>query len=322
VKICVIAGWARSGSSLLGKLLGQYDGLFDAGEVIQWWTAATTPGWRCGCGDTLPDCPIWSQVLAAVPIPVPEGGDGTTARFAAPGMLQRLRDLPEMWGHQLGRHSAKVDASRQVLGPIYRTLQEASGARVIVDSSKSPVWVELAQSLDDADLRVVHLVRDPRATAYSHTRVRGTPTGIAGQEMSRMGPAQSTFYWAANHGTLATTSRHAVGRGHYRRVHYEDLMAQPRSTVEGILAFLDEPSTNGPFTDDHTVTLAPTHNLAGNAMRFDQGEVRLRADDQWTSDLPRSTRLVSLAIAAPVMPLLGYPLRPRASVASSSPRSA
>jgi hypothetical protein len=46
-------------------------------------------------------------------------------------------------------------------------------------------------------------------------------------------------------------------------------------------------------------------------MRFDQGEVPLRADDQWTSDLPRSTRLVSLAIAAPVMPSLGYPLRPR-----------
>jgi hypothetical protein len=53
------------------------------------------------------------------------------------------------------------------------------------------------------------------------------------------------------------------------------------------------------------------NNLAGNAMRFDQGEVPLRADDQWTSDLPRSTRLVSLAIAAPVMPSLGYPLRPR-----------
>jgi hypothetical protein len=319
VKICVIAGWARSGSSLLGKLLGQYDGLFDAGEIIQWWKAASTPGWRCGCGDTLPDCPIWSQVLAAVP--VPEGDGRIMAQFSAPGVLQRLRDLPEIWGHEWGRHSVKVDASRRILDPIYRTLAAASGARVIVDSSKSPVWVELAQSLDDADVRVVHLVRDPRATAYSYTRVRGTPTGIAGQEMSRMGSARSTLYWVANHGALATTSRHAVGRDHYRRVHYEDLMAEPRSTVEGIMAFLDEPSTDGPFTDDHTATLVPTHNLAGNAMRFDQGPMQLRVDDQWSRDLARSSRAVTLAIAAPVMPLLGYPLRPRASGPSSSPRS-
>jgi Sulfotransferase family len=320
VKICVIAGWARSGSSLLGKLLGQYDGLFDAGEIIQWWKAATTPGWRCGCGDTLPACPIWSKVLADVP--VPEGDGRTMAQFSAPGVLQRLRDLPEMWGHEWGLHSGKVDASSRVLGPIYRSLLAASGARVIVDSSKSPVWVELARSLDDADVRMVHLVRDPRATAYSHTRVRGTPTGIAGQEMSRMGPARSTLYWAANHGTLVTTSRHAVGPGHYRRVHYEDLMAEPRSTVEDIMAFLGEPSSDGPFTDDHSATLVPTHNLAGNAMRFDQGPVQLRVDDQWSSNLPRATRAFTLAIAAPVMPLLGYPLRARASVPSPSPRSA
>jgi hypothetical protein len=311
VKICIVAGWARSGSSLLGKLLGQYDGLFDAGEIIQWWKAATTPGWRCGCGDTLPDCPIWSPVLAAVPVLEPRGNATPMADFTAPGVLQRLRDLPAMWGDEWGRHSSKVDASRQVLGPIYRSLLAASGARVIVDSSKSPVWVELAESLDGADVRVVHLVRDPRATAYSHTRVRGTPTGIAGQEMSRMGPARSALYWAANHGALVTSSRHAVGRDHYRRVRYEDLMARPRSTVEEIMAFLGEPSNDGPFTDEDSATLVPTHNLAGNAMRFDQGPVQLRVDDQWTDALPRSTRLVTTAIAAPVMPLLGYPLRTR-----------
>ena len=311
MKICVIAGWARSGSSLLGKLLGQYDGLFDAGEIIQWWKAASTPGWRCGCGDTLADCPIWSQVLAAVPVREARRHGATMADFASPGVLQRLRDLPEMWGDEWGRHSAKVDGSRQTLGSIYRALLAASGARVIVDSSKAPVWVELAQSLDGADVRVVHLVRDPRATAYSYTRVRGTPTGIEGQEMTRMGAARSALYWVANHGALATTSRHAVGPGHYRRVRYEDLMAEPRATVEDIMAFLDEPSTDGPFTDDHTAALVPTHNLAGNAMRFDHGPVPLRIDDQWSSALPRSTRLVTTAIVAPVMPLLGYPLRTR-----------
>jgi hypothetical protein len=311
VKVCVIAGWARSGSSLLGKLLGQYDGLFDAGETIKWWRAAATPGWRCGCGDALPDCPIWSQVLAAVPVPAAYASGGPMSSYFAPGMIQRLRDLPELWGDEWGRHSVRAAATRQVLGPIYRSLAAASGARVIVDSSKSPVWVELVQGLDDADVRVVHLVRDPRATAYSLTRLRGTPSGIPGQEMTRMGPGRSTLYWAANHGALATTSRHAVGRGHYRRVHYEDLMAHPRSTVEDIMAFLGEPSTDGPFTDEHSATLVPTHNLAGNAMRFDRGPVQLRIDDQWASALPRSTRAITMAIAAPVMPLLGYPLRRR-----------
>jgi len=303
VKICVIAGWARSGSSLLAKMMGQYEGMFDAGELIQWWMATSKAGWRCGCGAEVVDCAVWSAVMAAVP-QSPRAGP-SVASFSAEGVVQRFRDLPEIWWQQFGGHSEKVENSRQVLAAIYHSIQSVTGARVVVDSSKSPAWVELAQSLDNADVRVVHLVRDPRATAFSHTRMRGTPTGIDGQKMRQMGAATSAMYWTVNHGTLATATRRSVGRERYLRVHYEDLMASPRFTVEQIMEFLDEPTTNGPFIDQRTLTMAPTHNLAGNAMRFDSGRVRLSADDQWSNELPRSTRLVTMAIAGSIMPLLG-----------------
>ncbi len=303
MKICVIAGWARSGSSLLAKMLGQYEATFDAGELIQWWMATTTKGWRCGCGAEVVDCAVWSAVLAAVP-PSPHIGQ-VHKSFTTEGVVQRFRDLPDIWWQQLGGRSAKVEASRRVLGAIYHSIQSVTGARVVVDSSKSPAWVELAQSLGDCDVRVVHLVRDPRATAYSHSRMRGTPSGIDGHHMRQIGTATSAMYWAVNHGTLATATRRSVGRERYFRVHYEDLMDSPRSTVEGIMEFLDEPTSNGPFIDEHALTMAPTHNLAGNAMRFDSGRVRLVPDDQWSSELPRSTRVVTMAIAGSIMPLLG-----------------
>ena len=285
-------------------MLGQYDGVFDAGELIKWIEATTTPGWRCGCGAQVTLCPVWSQVLRAVAAQTQSGQTKSGLTDAATDGLRafrRLRMLPEVSRHRRADRSGHVDSSRQLLLAMYHAILSASGARVIVDSSKSPVWSELVEGLDDADVRVVHLVRDPRATAFSTMRVRGTPSGVEGHQMTRIRPVRTATYWAANHAAVATVVRRSVGPGRYLRVHYEELAAAPRESVEQILAFLEEPLTGGPFVDERTVDLAPTHNLSGNAMRFDHGRVRITPDDEWTTELPRADRLVTLAIAGPVM---------------------
>jgi hypothetical protein len=303
VKICVIAGVGRSGSSILSKILGQYDGFFDAGELIKWWEATTSPGWRCGCGAELPDCPVWSVVLGAV---ARETDPQTADELATAQSILRLRTLLPLTWHHLRGQSDHLDSSRQILASIYRSIISTSQARVIIDTSKVPLWVDVVDSVDGADVRVVHLVRDPRATAFSLSRVRGSSSGIAGRQMPRMGSFRSALYWAGNHGAMMTSVRRSVGRRRYLRVHHEDLVASPRRVTGEILTFLQESDTDGPFLDDRTVSLGVTHNLGGNVIRFDHGPVRITADDQWIEDMPRAARLITLAIAGPMMPLLRH----------------
>ncbi len=50
----------------------------------------------------------------------------------------------------------------------------------------------------------------------------------------------------------------------------------------------------------------PTHAVAGNPMRFRQGDIELRLDDEWRSRMPRRDRAVTAAITWPLRLAYGY----------------
>src|SRR5437773_2056276 len=81
-----------------------------------------------------------------------------------------------------------------ILGQIYHGIHTASGCRVIVDSSKLPAYGHVVSHLPEVDLYVVHLVRDPRATAYSWLRKKAAPDRKEGM-MQRQRPLHAAALW-------------------------------------------------------------------------------------------------------------------------------
>ena len=65
-EVIYVAGAARSGSTLLASLLGQLPAAVNVGELYFLWDRGLIGGWRCGCGDPVPDCVLWSKVVATV----------------------------------------------------------------------------------------------------------------------------------------------------------------------------------------------------------------------------------------------------------------
>lgn len=61
-KIVYIAGYGRSGSSILGVLLGSHPEVFNAGALGQS-RAMVRNGGTCSCGLSLKDCPFWSNAV-------------------------------------------------------------------------------------------------------------------------------------------------------------------------------------------------------------------------------------------------------------------
>src|ERR1022692_3637443 len=53
---------------------------------------------------------------------------------------------------------------------LYAAIIKVSGCELVVDSSKHPSLAHCLRWLPDVDLRVLHLVRDSRAVAYSWSR--------------------------------------------------------------------------------------------------------------------------------------------------------
>ena len=60
----VIVGTGRSGSTLLGRLLGALPGAVHVGEVRFLWQRGLIEARLCGCGVPVPECPFWRTVLA------------------------------------------------------------------------------------------------------------------------------------------------------------------------------------------------------------------------------------------------------------------
>src|SRR3954453_12253516 len=63
LRVVLVAGSGRSGSTLLTQLLGSLPDTFAVGELRYLWERGVVEHRLCGCGASLPDCPLWQQIL-------------------------------------------------------------------------------------------------------------------------------------------------------------------------------------------------------------------------------------------------------------------
>jgi Sulfotransferase family len=304
VKVLYIAGSGRSGSTILDRILGQLDGFFSAGELSNLWERGLVHRRKCGCGVPIPECPVWSAVLA-------KGfGEVDAGRLAALARRRlRPRSVPPLLAARWWRREPRMDEYRQALASLYRAVQEHTGCRVVVDSSKSPLYAELLATIPGVDVHVVHLVRDARATAYSFRRKKRLPDFGDDRLMLRQHPLVSARRWDL--WQVVTELLWRARRDRYLHLRYEDFISGPRPAVLAIAGLVGEAPARLPFVDDRTVRLAVTHSVSGNPNRFGTGDVAVRPDDEWVAAMRPRDRVLVTAATWPLLLRYRYPLRPR-----------
>lgn len=293
-RVLYITGWTRSGSTLVGNVLGELPGVLHVGELHYLWQngllgAGTNS--HCGCGAQVTECGLWSQVLQ----------DGIVAAdpHAVIDLQQRLartrHTARRVLDHRTKTPSPAAEELADRMAAAYQRLARLGGERLIVDGSKYPAEAALLLGRDDLDVRVLHMVRDPRATAHSYQSAKAY--------IDPMSPAASSGYWTAFNLASELVGRQAGER--YLRVRHEDFCADPRQEITRIIRFaqLDDPS---PISADKRVTLGINHTVTGNPDRLTHGEVTIRMDQRWLTALPARARRIATLPAAPLMPRYGY----------------
>jgi hypothetical protein len=287
-----ITGWCRSGSTILGNVLAEVPGVVHVGELrFLWLNGVLGKGSnaRCGCGLPLTECGLWAKVL-------------DTVRPSDRTLAQHAREVVGWQAHCRTRHTWQVlrrppaNGWPATLAATYRAIADATGAEVIVDSSKYASDAALLTHLPDIRPAQVHLIRDPRAVAWSWLQ----PKDYTG----RRSALNSTYYW-----TGFNLAAEAVGRAmpdatmHLR---YEDLMRSPQAAVRDVLKLVGLPEAANPVADDHTVELGGNHTVTGNPNRFARGRTTIRADVRWHSAMPPRDRLITTLAALPLLGRYGY----------------
>jgi len=295
-----VTGWCRSGSTLLGNILNEVEGIVHVGELHYLWrngVLGTGSNTSCGCRRELVACPLWSRVLAA------EVGERGSVGALAPEIVA-CQDARFRTRHtwRLLRAPRSDDTTRSHLAAMaatYRAIQAATGARIIVDSSKLASEAAALLHLEGIRPLALHMVRDPRAVAWSWHRQKAY--------IGRRAAADSTWYWAGFNLAAEAVSRRLPGASLLLR--YEDFTGDPEGSVRRVLAMLGEPEDRCPVRG-RLVTLGDNHTVTGNPDRFLTGPVEVRAEDAaWRTRLPRRSALAATALALPWLGRYGYPLR-------------
>jgi hypothetical protein len=217
----------------------------------------------------------------------------------------RTRHLPSL----LLRPASPPDADRlrwyyAALERLYQAVATVSGAQVVVDSSKFPSYLTALLQAPGLDVRVAHIVRDPRAVAYSWQRHKHDPDAPNGAQMPRMHPGFTALYWSAwNLATERITRRSGLP---YLRFRYEDLIADPAGTMRGITELSGVPATALPFGERGELLVRRTHQVSGNPMRLRQTPAPLRLDDEWTTGMSPRHRYLTGAVTVPLRHRYGY----------------
>ena len=299
MKVLYVLGRGRSGSTIFANVVGAHPGFFSGGEIRYLWDPVVVRYSSCGCGESIGTCSIWSRVLDDV-------------------SDINLDDVVE-WQHEIVRERnlwrilragkgswPALDRFGEVMGRLYASLARVTGAQVIVDSSKRPSYAAFLGRLPGVDPYFLHLVREPRASAYSW-RSRQYDSSRGGHLVTQRSALDATLRWdLLNLGSemILRASRHRA-----LQMRYEDFVAEPRTNAEQVLSFLEESPAISPFEDERTVSLAPNHTIAGNPSRFATGRIVLEDKAEWKTSQRSVDRWITTAVALPLLRHYGYEVR-------------
>jgi hypothetical protein len=256
----------------------------------------------CGCGRPFRACPFWGRVVGRA-----YGSfEGTpVARLRSlQERVDRMWRIPQLRSEGEGRFGLEAREYAGVLRELYGAIAEAAGAGVVVDSSKSPSPVYVANAVGGLGFRVLHLVRDSRAVSYSWRRVLvRLPNGRRQVEMDRYPVVRTALEWDVMNAAAGATLRLGLP---YTLVRYEDLVAEPRTVLARALQELGFPNADLRFVGRGELVIRPTHSVSGNPSRFVTGSVELRPDREWERGMGAASRLAVTAITWPLLAAYGY----------------
>lgn len=241
-RVLCISGSGRSGSTLLSLLLSQNEDVLNLGQFRDLWKAYQENR-GCSCDHPLQQCPQWSTAIeAALP-------DGLTALDVHRQMQSLYREIRKTRASELAQSTERIRSSHaqclHILSGVLQSCRERSGASIFIDSSKSPEMAFAFGLLDDTEVYVVNLVRDPRALVCSWANKDGNSKRAA----------KAARDWVERQGRLRDWGRKGV-IARLAHLRYEDLTARPQYYIETLLRWVGASPASEFFTAANQVEIS------------------------------------------------------------------
>lgn len=297
MKVIYILGSSRSGSSLLARLLAENVPSENVGEIMLIGERGIEANWLCGCGARFAECEYWGCVLSHLKDRASE--DSTDRLVSGYRRVARMRYVVPLTLKKLrtAQFQQDLEAYEGTLTELYRCCALGSQSEVIIDASKSPLYAQILANISDIELHCVHLIRDPRAVAYSAARKKiRSDTPWEESHMRETGLFLMSCLWAAENILSPIIARKAAS---YTRVFYDELVSNPGNTIACLHDRTGENLSSYNRirfgVDEFTIN----HSISGNSNRFGPKLIEIRADSEWRSGMHWLTQSLVMLITLP-----------------------
>ncbi len=260
--VVYVAGYGRSGSTLLGIVLGAHAGVMSLGEVGMLWDLVGKPDTVCTCGEPFSACPRWAPVIGAIEHEYSLAG----LKKESVGLESWIKAAPGfLFGWRRPAGSVYGPASAR----FFQLLSGDGATRVFIDSSKTAYrffWRPVAlRRVAEVPVRMIHLVRDPRAVLASCMKGQNSRLAVGDDSLRPMASVIALIGWIVAN-VAARLNARRLGPGNCLLVEYEDLAAKPQQTLDRIGRFLGLDMESVQERMRHGLPFEAGHLAAGNRM--------------------------------------------------------
>jgi hypothetical protein len=276
-KIVYITGYGRSGSTVLGTILGTVDRARYVGELFQM-PFCFGPEHYCSCGQLVNDCGFWSRIYAT-------WEDRTGAS------LERFRDLSikyEGTGVSVWRRllSERTHISKEFLEyaflteSLFKVIAEITESEYIVDSSKSAQRAFAMSLMGGIDLSLIHLVRDGRSVVASlRKRFRKDPERGIPKDIRPIPSLRAAAGWMVKN-LESEFVRRGIPAETQITLFYEDVVTD----LDGHLERLSKIFGRAPQELHGRRSFPISHIIEGSRIRM-KGSVEIKSDYVFSNEL-------------------------------------
>jgi hypothetical protein len=287
-------GSPYTGSTLLGMLMGNHPACASIGAATGLTARVDLSTYLCSCGTRFADCWFWERIACRTielehPVTVFQKGFWNTHvrvsdRRSVNGLIvsslgnSSLTTARDAVIGRVGPVARRVSEARLSSWSLARAVLEVTGKRVFVDTARDHQRPRHLAGMPRLDVRVIHLVRDPRGNVASIMKHTGVGVGKAARQ------------WR-HYNVEADRIRRRFPPGSWMRLRYEELCSDPQGTLDRVSRFIGvEPA---PIS---TLLEPSERHVIGNSMRL-RALDEIREDLSWRSTLrTRDLRTVARVV--------------------------
>ena len=298
-----LPGSRFTGSTLLGSLLGEHPDCASIGAAVGLIRRTDLTTYQCSCGELFLQCEFWSDIAARTkalgyPVNVFETNfwnthlrlsknrvlNGMLARPLGWDSFERMRDTVVMRAPGSKAAIARMGWNTWSLA---RAVLDRTGKSVFVDTARDHQRPKYLFGHPMLDVKVVHLVRDPRGNAASIVKHTGVDMATAAKQ------------WKHSNVEAARIKRY-LPEDAWMSLRYEELCADPAGVLDRIVRFmgLSRPMVRDGFGNRGG-------HIIGNKMRM-RALTEIREDLAWRDQLSPADLATIARIAGPASHSFGY----------------